>query len=189
MPPDSESSGPYPQSDAGLAPGHSAAQITKVFADSVIVLPQIFCCPQYLGLPELAVSVLLQHLQFLVLLFGFFQLMLQVCVLSGTFLQLEWDDTKVNIFPVLFHQKAVKILHCGFLASFVSQRSETVRSTCSSVRDSLSWRSAACCSRSFNFSPDSCLCSFKRPSTSPSCRSVSSSLACSWKETDYFEFI
>lgn len=51
----------------------------------------------YLRLPEFAVGVLLQHLQLLVLLLGFFQLMLQVCVFSGTLLQLEQRGTKVSL--------------------------------------------------------------------------------------------
>ncbi len=48
-----------------------------------------FSCELYLCLTEFAVSVLLQCLQLLVLLLGFLQLVLQVCILTGTLLQLR----------------------------------------------------------------------------------------------------
>lgn len=53
-----------------------------------------FSCKQYLCLAEFAIGVLLQHLQLLVLLPGFLQLVLQVCILTGTLLQLKKQNTE-----------------------------------------------------------------------------------------------
>ena len=59
----------------------------------MIVSRGCFSGGQYLRLSEFAVGVLLQRLQLLVLLLGFLQLVLHVCVLTGTLLQLKKQNT------------------------------------------------------------------------------------------------
>lgn len=63
-----------------------------------IMVTRGFSCEQYLCLPEFAVGVLLQRLQLLVLLLGFLQLVLHVCILTGTLLQLKKQNTGALLF-------------------------------------------------------------------------------------------
>ena len=57
-----------------------------------------FVVSRYLCLAEFAVGVLLQRLQLLVLLLGFLQLVLHVCILTGTLLQLQKQNTEAHLF-------------------------------------------------------------------------------------------
>lgn len=71
----------------------------------MIVTGGFFPGGQYLRLTEFAVGVLLQRLQLLVLLLGFLQLVLHICVLTGTLLQLKKQNTAARSFT----------FHCLFL--------------------------------------------------------------------------